>query len=866
MTTQGIIESLTGVIGESDTEIGGYHKTRLPVAATTSIPLSTTYTWNGTTTITTPDTSEVQPGDWIQLDSDEQFFEIDGLTVDTSITILNPDSLTIPTGSSPSSLARTQLLVETNIGWPESGILGIGGVKYTYSGTAGPQYFTGLRYVKGGRTFPGVAKFHAKESEVVDLSRARSAMDLLRRAMLVNYAEGKDLNTLGRNLGVLRNPLLGDDDVFREVIKAVAYNPRGTFYGLTLALDALLGEGNYELFEDFNAFPMTVFIRITGGPFFAEDESQGKTFMVGPEYSITTGGTGINISAAPITRGVVSSVKLKDEGRTFDCRVQYPSIDYLEEYPGDPTPTVWTYQGSGITEGTHVTHVGTVTSLAFFGTILTWNGTTTITTNATAGITAGTYVRLDSDGQWFEVIDVDTSALELTISNPYNLTIPSGATSSSKTSPADGAMEFTLVPPTDTNIYVHTNRVVAETDVAELRMLARVPIGSPADTGPHTGMLLSDDALSGIVIVESLVTGDYRVGFSNGLAVPTTYATIAKGTWADIMLRKIRDEWWEVWVDGNLIDRVPYSSGALLSTGYSGLGHFSTSAAGNQMQVKEISFFARNTRDYWNYNGDGDCDVNVANKNRITDSSSGFLSGDVGKKIEVLGSADAVRGAGLGDNNGVYEVTTFNGAGSVEVQGVTYADALIQNLTVGTARIVVPAKGQQFKYPQDLGKEIVISGSSLGNDGTYVITDLLDPLSLSSLDDGLTRVPSETNACVVSSGLVTEVDVDYRIDPNFVTESGIDFVLSDAGSRTGTALTVRDTFPLTGNHAVYALTFSQLLTAQLLQDEDVENEVTQASPLEFAYYPFYLNDPVGLVAAFIDDLTAAGVIPDTKLE
>jgi len=57
-------------------------------------------TWDGTTTILTSDTSEVTPGQYIkfgELASDE--FLVDSVVSGTSVTITNPASLTIPTGS-----------------------------------------------------------------------------------------------------------------------------------------------------------------------------------------------------------------------------------------------------------------------------------------------------------------------------------------------------------------------------------------------------------------------------------------------------------------------------------------------------------------------------------------------------------------------------------------------------------------------------------------------------------------------------------------------------------------------------------------------------------------------------------------------
>jgi hypothetical protein len=61
----------------------------------------------------------------------------------------------------------------------------------------------------------------------------------------------------------------------------------------------------------------------------------------------------------------------------------------------------------------------------------TWNTTTTITSADTSEVVIGEYIRLDSDGQWFLIIDIDPN-VSVTISNPNGLVIPTGATQSSK--------------------------------------------------------------------------------------------------------------------------------------------------------------------------------------------------------------------------------------------------------------------------------------------------------------------------------------------------------------------------------------------------------------------------------------------------
>lgn len=68
-----------------------------------AVALAVNYTWNGTTTVTMSDTSDVAAGDWIRLDSDGQFFEVQSVVPNTSVTIANPGALTIPTGTGASS-------------------------------------------------------------------------------------------------------------------------------------------------------------------------------------------------------------------------------------------------------------------------------------------------------------------------------------------------------------------------------------------------------------------------------------------------------------------------------------------------------------------------------------------------------------------------------------------------------------------------------------------------------------------------------------------------------------------------------------------------------------------------------------------
>lgn len=68
---------------------------------------SGTWTWNGTTTVASDDTSGVVTGDFIAQSATGPFFEITSISANVSVTILNPSSFTIPSGASAYKLTLT---------------------------------------------------------------------------------------------------------------------------------------------------------------------------------------------------------------------------------------------------------------------------------------------------------------------------------------------------------------------------------------------------------------------------------------------------------------------------------------------------------------------------------------------------------------------------------------------------------------------------------------------------------------------------------------------------------------------------------------------------------------------------------------
>jgi hypothetical protein len=82
--------------------------------------LSATYTWDGTTTVASSDTSETEVGEWIRLDSDNQWFKVVTVNTDVSVIIENPDALTIPTGATQSSKGGDVRILQGNASEPRT--------------------------------------------------------------------------------------------------------------------------------------------------------------------------------------------------------------------------------------------------------------------------------------------------------------------------------------------------------------------------------------------------------------------------------------------------------------------------------------------------------------------------------------------------------------------------------------------------------------------------------------------------------------------------------------------------------------------------------------------------------------------------
>ena len=175
------------------------------------------------------------------------------------------------------SKGDTQVLIERTLGLPPSGAVLIDGVPHHYMATT-PIGLTGVYTLQAGAVVMGLSVDVAPRTQVLDLTQSYSSLDALRQTYFMALAQGADLATVGRDLGVSRDPSIARDDVYRAVIKKVAFGPRGTLLGIQGALDAMVGPGNYQLSEDLLNAPCQLKVSLPSALLLGSTR-QGKSYL-----------------------------------------------------------------------------------------------------------------------------------------------------------------------------------------------------------------------------------------------------------------------------------------------------------------------------------------------------------------------------------------------------------------------------------------------------------------------------------------------------------------------------------------------------------------------------------------------------------
>ncbi len=694
--------------------------------------------------------------------------------------------------------------VESAFDWPAAGKVLARGTVYSYTSRSDTA-LEGITFTDGETVFVGAAIQIPEEQLITDRSKLRSAMDRLRGAMLVDLAEGSDLGVVGSNIGVDRLPTIPDDDLFREIVKALAYNPRGTIFGIELFLNAALGEGNFEIFEDLIEDPNVIKIKLLGGAS-TSDEFEGKAFLTGFENQDEVTSTTLNISEVVVLNGTVHGVRFKDEDHTSDFRTAKPSVETIVEFIGDAGTQLWFYDGPS--EAADVTVIGT------------------------------------------------------------------GA--------EDGAIEIADTSAVAVARYVHPARIQPESFAA----LNVVQLISSSGTLQATGFFqwsgrILDGAFSVSWGVRSIgITGKYRLGLtSSGTSFVTGIfggtVVLDEDRYYDIELRKFGQGRVQLLVDGEVVQEALYSVFTTATTDtYVSFGSDSTTVNTQIGRIKQAGYYASTPTDYWG--GRGIAGAVSSPRTLVTTPDSIFIGGDANDRKTVVIRGGTTLNAEDGLNNGTFVIES---GGVVSGSNLTLSGAAQTGGFVESADDkIFNAVDRIFQFPDDLGKSIEIASGP--NAGTHTITELLDPDDSTAFtttgvppDLDLTdtsRTPKKTNIARVSAAnFITETAIAWRLNPDFVVESGLSWEISDVGSVAGvapTVITLRQSLPVLATPVgtitrVLSVTFSNVLSAQVLLDVTVQNLlVTAGPPRVYSHYPFYLADTLGFIRAYLDIIRKAGAI------
>ena len=605
---------------------------------------------------------------------------------------------------------------------------------------------------------------HAPRTEITEASQSYSALDKLRRAMLVDYATEDELDRVGRNLAVIR-PRGMSDDTFREVIKALAFLPKGTTYGIEMLLDAMYPSGGWEIYEDLVNYNNTVFILL---PVMEPGQDpEGRAFLDSEEEQDSASTTTVTVEHTPIS---VAAVVLDDVELSLGMTV-LPSADTVP----------WSYVNEGDTEGNTFSVVSNCLQHV----------------QGPGDALGGRYSRTEDElgiafppgcpGQLEQVwrVDIDWIGDTVTTSGgyPWMITV------------TDGVFEYTLM-------WDEAGFALGQSDETTV-----VTGGEAPGTATWHRMTLLRRGSK----IRALMDGRLQLEADRGDFAADATKAVSFGYWNN----SNNQDWTVRW--DNAAVRI-----------------------------------ASRWRNFWNLYSETGA-LSNANAN-LTDGSNPFVAGDSGKYVRIY-SDNAL-------NDGLW-LATYVGAGTLTLAAVPFgpgatgtwrADSEALSARVSTPNPANPDESfvileEPWFRPVDVGKSVVITDSALGNDGTYPITDWIDPYSVM------------VDATGLGTGFTAESDLTWKFDVSayFTTESNVKYELIDAGTVATKTLTVRQAWPNTAQPVV--VNYTSVLSMQLMRDETVENEGSGGVEPGI-FWPFYLWDIDQGIRDLLDAITAAGVIPE----
>jgi hypothetical protein len=137
---------------------------------------------------------------------------------------------------------------------------------------------------------------HPPGTLVYDLTRNRTAVDLVRRGLFVGTARGEDLDVIGRNLGLHKCAGL-DEETWRSLIQVMAYLPNQPIDAFKRVLDVFPGVNDYIVYEEPITHPNVVFVEVRIP---TASSLRGRFFLNGAwPAQIDGGGTTVTLAFQP---------------------------------------------------------------------------------------------------------------------------------------------------------------------------------------------------------------------------------------------------------------------------------------------------------------------------------------------------------------------------------------------------------------------------------------------------------------------------------------------------------------------------------------------------------------------------------------
>ena len=179
-----------------------------------------------------------------------------------------------------------------------------------------------------------------EDAEVIEARRGYSDLDKLWRALLTAYAEGDELDRIGRVTNVAR-PRGMSDTIYRRLLQVMPYLPRCIVQAFEIVLGALYpsataGDIQDMIWEDLVDYPCAIFLLL---PEVAPGtDPEGRCFFNDEETVTSSSTTAVTVASTPIT---VESVVPAGVTQELDMAV----------LPSAESPA-WTYVNEGSAEGT----------------------------------------------------------------------------------------------------------------------------------------------------------------------------------------------------------------------------------------------------------------------------------------------------------------------------------------------------------------------------------------------------------------------------------------------------------------------------------------------------------------------------------